>query len=67
VAERYVAALRDLVAATIERNRLVGVDLTELAPNLDPSGRSELLAARLLAETLALWWDAREAADGARG
>lgn len=59
--------LRDLVAATIERNRLVGVDLTELAPNLDPSGRSELLAARLLAETLALWWDAREAADGARG
>lgn len=49
--------LRDLVAATIGRNRLVGLDLTELAPDLDPSGRSALLAARLLAETLALWWD----------
>lgn len=50
------AQLRDLIAATIGRNRLVGLDVTELAPNLDPSGRSELLTARLLAETLALWW-----------
>lgn len=56
--------LRDLVAATIDRNRLVGLDLTELAPDLDPSGRSALLAARLLAETLALWWDAVEAPAG---
>lgn len=52
------AQLRDLVAATVARNRLVGLDLAELAPELDPSGRSALLAARLLAETLALWWDA---------
>lgn len=52
--------LRDLVAATIDRNRLVGLDVTELAPDLDLSGRSALLAARLLAETLALWWDAVE-------
>lgn len=52
------AQLRDLVAATVARNRLVGLDLTELAPDLDPSGRSALLAARLVAETLALWWDA---------
>ncbi len=51
--------LRDLVAATLSRNSLVGMDVTELAPNLDPSGRSELLTARLLAETLALWWQTR--------
>ena len=51
------AQLRDLSAATIGRNRLVGLDVPALAPNLDPSGRSELLTARLLAETLALWWD----------
>ncbi len=49
--------LRDLIAATLGANQLVGMDLTELAPNLDPTGRSELLAARLLAETLALWWE----------
>lgn len=49
--------VRDLVRATVQSNRLVGMDLTELAPNLDPSGRSELIAARLLAETLALWWE----------
>ncbi len=53
---RQVKALLD---AVIERNELVGFDLTELAPGLDPSGRSELLAARLLAEALAAWWDAR--------
>ncbi len=51
------AETRDLIRATLQRNRLVGMDLTELAPNLDPSGRSELVAARLVAETLALWWD----------
>ncbi|PYE53136.1 arginase family protein [Deinococcus yavapaiensis] len=33
-------------------NRVVGLDVVELAPNLDPSGRSELLAARLVVETL---------------
>lgn len=49
--------VRDLVRATLQRNRLVGMDVTELAPNLDPSGRSELLTARLLAETLAMWWE----------
>ncbi len=51
--------VRDLVAATARRNRLVGVDLMELAPDLDPTGRSALLAARLLAETLVAWWEAR--------
>lgn len=51
--------LRDLVAATFARNRVVGMDLMELAPELDPTGRSALLAARLLAEALAAWWGAR--------
>src|SRR5690606_9313249 len=49
--------LKKLLATVIEGNELIGVDLTELAPQLDPSGRSELLAARLLAEVLASWWD----------
>lgn len=49
--------VRDLVRATLQRNQLVGMDVTELAPNLDPSGRSELLTARLVAETLAMWWE----------
>lgn len=41
-----------LLAATARRNRIVGLDLVELAPNLDPTGRSELLMARLIMETL---------------
>lgn len=48
-----------LIAAVCERNTLVGVDLTELSPGLDPTGRSALLAARLLAEVAATWWDSR--------
>lgn len=48
-----------LMRAAIAGNSLVGIDLMELAPELDPGGRSELLAARLLAEALAAWWDAR--------
>src|SRR5690606_12584494 len=33
--------LKKLLATVIEGNELIGVDLTELAPQLDPSGRSE--------------------------
>jgi len=29
----------------------------ELAPDLDPSGRSAHLAARLLMDVFGLWWD----------
>lgn len=54
-----------LIEAVVARNRLVAVDLTELSPELDPSGRSALLAARLLGETLAAWWDGHAGADGA--
>jgi len=52
---QLVALLTQALAA----NDVVGFDLMELAPDLDPSGRSQLLAARLLAEGLAAWWDAR--------
>jgi len=46
-----------LLEGVVERNELIGVDLVELAPNLDPSGLSSLVVARLLAEVIALWWD----------
>jgi agmatinase len=47
------AQLLAVIAATVQRNTLVGIDLVELTPALDPSGNSNLLAARLLMETLA--------------
>lgn len=45
-----------VVQETIRRNELVGFDLVELAPNLDSSGLSALVGARLLAEMLCEWW-----------
>jgi agmatinase len=47
------AALLGLVQAAVRRNRLVGVDVVELAPALDPSGNSALLVARLVMDVLA--------------
>lgn len=47
------AQVMAVIAAAVRRNTLVGLDLVELAPNLDASGNSSLLAARLLVETLA--------------
>jgi agmatinase len=44
-----------VVAETVRRNELVGFDLVEIAPNLDSSGLSSLVGARLLAEVLAVW------------
>lgn len=41
-----------VVQRTIEQNELVGFDLVELAPNLDGSGLSTLVGARLLAEVM---------------
>ena len=41
-----------ILAAAAANNTVVGLDLVELAPNLDPTGRSELLMARLMMETL---------------
>ncbi|MPY66422.1 agmatinase [Deinococcus sp. SDU3-2] len=48
----YGQAMR-VLAETARRNTVVGLDLVELAPNLDPTGRSELIGARLIMETLA--------------
>lgn len=52
----YTETLR-AIDAVVGRNRVVGADLTGLAPALDPSGRSALVAARLLLDLFALWWD----------
>lgn len=41
-----------ILAQTARHNTIVGLDVVELAPNLDPTGRSELLTARLIMETL---------------
>jgi len=41
-----------ILAETARHNTIVGLDVVELAPNLDPTGRSELLTARLITETL---------------
>jgi len=48
-----------ILSATFRRNEVIGCDLTEVAPNLDPSGLTALVAARLLAETLVIWSDGR--------
>lgn len=48
----YGQAMR-LIAAVAARNTLIGMDVVELAPQLDPSGNSNLLVARLIVETLA--------------
>ncbi|EYB69174.1 Agmatinase [Deinococcus phoenicis] len=48
-----------LIRGAVQRNTLVGLDLVELAPNLDPTGRSALIGARLVIETLCEVFDAR--------
>ncbi|GBD28268.1 Guanidinobutyrase [bacterium HR31] len=52
---RYSEVARVLEEA-VRRNRLVGLDLVELAPPVDPSGLTALLAARLLVEVMGYWW-----------
>lgn len=46
--------LASIIRRVTESNRIVGIDCVELAPNLDPSGVSALVAARLLVETLGM-------------
>lgn len=48
---QYAQAM-SVLAVTAQQNNIVGLDVVELAPNLDPTGRSELLSARLIMETL---------------
>jgi agmatinase len=47
----YAAAVH-IINEVVRRNQIVGFDLVEMTPHLDPSGNSALLAARLLVETL---------------
>ncbi|WP_345463409.1 arginase family protein [Deinococcus carri] len=47
----YALALR-VIRAVVRRHQLLALDLVELAPNLDPTGRSALIGARLIMETL---------------
>ena len=47
-----------ILAAAAAKNNIVGMDVVELAPGLDPTGRSELLMARLVMETLCELWEA---------
>jgi len=47
------AQVMEVLSRTLRSNDVVGIDLVELAPQLDPSGNSNLLAARLLVEALA--------------
>ena len=53
-----------LVAATAERNHLLGADLVELAPTLDPTGRSALVAARAVMDLFAAARGASREAGG---
>jgi agmatinase len=46
--------VRALLAAALARNRLVGADVVEVNPYLDPTGVTALLAARLAVELMAL-------------
>ena len=46
-------ALLQLVQGAAVRNRIVGVDVVELAPSLDASGNSALLVARLVMDVVA--------------
>lgn len=53
--------LRLMLERTFSENDVIGVDIMELAPNLDPSDRSSLLVARLLADILKLHWESPQA------
>ncbi len=53
----YALAMQ-LIRGLVRRHSILAIDLVELAPNLDQTGRSELLAARLIMETLSEVYDA---------
>lgn len=52
--------LRTIVKAACAQNQVVGLDLVEVNPYLDPNGMTSLLAARILVETLG-WIHAQQA------
>ena len=50
----------EFLAALAKRNRIVGIDLVEVAPDYDPSGSTQILAAQLLLNTIGRVLHARE-------
>jgi agmatinase len=56
----------EALAALLRRRRVVGADLVELAPDLDPTGRSEVVAARIVRLLLLLLLGTGQAGDLAR-
>lgn len=50
------AELLTAVTTVVERTHLVGLDITELCPGLDPHGLTGLLADRLLRHVVTGWW-----------
>ncbi len=50
----------EFIAGIAKRNRIVGVDLVEVAPDYDPSGSTQILAAQLLLNTIGRILHARE-------
>lgn len=42
----------EFIAALARRNRIIGLDLVEVAPDYDPSGSTQVLAAQLLLNTI---------------
>ncbi|MBX6350009.1 MAG: agmatinase [Clostridia bacterium] len=53
------AEVKTLLRAVGDRMPIVGIDLVEVNPLLDPSGRTALVAAELLLEAISAAWDGR--------
>jgi len=50
----------EFIAGIARRNRIIGIDLVEVAPDYDPSGSTQILAAQLLLNTIGRILHARE-------
>ena len=50
----------EFIAGIAKRNRIVGIDLVEVAPDYDPTGSTQILAAQLLLNTIGRILHARE-------
>ncbi|MEM9552076.1 MAG: agmatinase, partial [Pseudomonadota bacterium] len=50
----------ELMQAVSQRNRIIGIDLVEVAPDYDPTGSTQILAAQLLLNTLGFIFHARQ-------
>ena len=53
----------EFIAALVKRNRVIGLDLVEVAPDYDHSGTTAILAAQLLLNIIGRVMHARAAVD----